>query len=75
LWPGVLVAHYYANSMNIGGNFLTYNSQTGAFIIVGVYLWYLERHGSLRPHAAGAHARRVAPRPTWQVAPYARRTW
>lgn len=75
LWPGVLVAHYYANSMNIGGNFLTYNSQTGAFIIVGVYLWYLERHGSLRPHAAGAHTRRVAPRPTWQVAPYARRTW
>lgn len=70
LWPGVLLAHYYANATNIGGNFLTYNSQTGAFVIVGLYLWYLERHGPLLARgaaetAAGHRTSGTDMRPLW----------
>ncbi len=75
LWPGVLLTHYYANTMNIGGNFLTYNSQTGAFIIVGIYLWYLEKHGSLRPNAPAPQVVAVPMRPVWGAAPSVAREW
>lgn len=61
LWPAVLLAHYYANSTNIGGTFLTYNSQTGTFIIVGLYLWYLETRGPLRPPVATSVENSVRP--------------
>ena len=68
LWPGVFLAHYYANATNIGGNFLTYNSQTGAFVIIGVYLWYLERYGCLRGLGAALPSG-VMTRPTWGAIP------
>lgn len=57
LWPGVFLIHFYANATNIGGTFLTYNSQTGAFMLVGLYLWYLERT-ALRPRASTVGATR-----------------
>lgn len=64
LWPMALLIFYYGNVTNVGGIFLAYNSITGAYLLTGLYLWYLETHGSLRSAPALA-APGTPARPVW----------
>ncbi len=43
MWPMVIVMHSYVEAMGIGGWFFTYNSVTGAFVVLGIYLKYVQR--------------------------------
>lgn len=67
LWPAAILVFYYSNVLNMGGSFLTYNSWTGSFVLIGVYLRYLEIHGPLRGDAVRAM--------TAATAAGARRVW
>jgi hypothetical protein len=56
IWPMALLMASYTNAMNIGGWFLTYNSITGAFIIVGTYLHWIGKR-KRDAEVSGAHRR------------------
>lgn len=64
LWPGGVLVYYYSHATNLGGTYLTYNSLTGALLIVAAYLWYVEALGPLRAAREDADVERSV-RPCW----------
>jgi len=55
LWPIAMLLIYYTNSMIPGGWFLSYNSIAGSYVVIGLYLWLVQKR--LDPKETEVHIR------------------